>query len=57
MSYYLMNKTADTKTTYKILNAYLVVRSMQPNPLNLSAHDKALTNAALARYNITRVDL
>jgi len=34
-----------------------MVRSVQPKPLILSAHDKALTKGALARYNITRVDL
>jgi len=31
MSYYLMNKTADTKTTYKFLNAYL--RAAEPSNL------------------------
>jgi hypothetical protein len=28
-SFYLMNKTADTKTTFKFLDAYLVVRRVQ----------------------------
>jgi hypothetical protein len=52
-----MNKTADSKTTFKFLGAYLMVRRVQPNPLILSAHEKALTKGALSRYNVTRVDL
>jgi len=55
--FYLMNKSADSKTTFKFLDAYMMVRRVQSNPLILSAHDKALTKRALARYNITRVDL
>jgi len=56
-SFYLMNKTADSKTTFKFLDAYLMVRRVQPNPLILSAHERALIEGALARYNITRVGL
>jgi len=41
---------------FHILDAYLIVRGVQPNPLALSAHENALTQGALARYNITRVD-
>ena len=56
-SFYLMNKSADTKTTFKFLDAYLLVRRVQPNPAILKAHEKALEKGALARYNMTRVDL
>jgi len=52
-----MNKTADSKTTVKFLDSYLMVRRVQPNPLILSAQERALTAGTLAKYNITRVDL
>jgi electron transfer flavoprotein alpha/beta subunit len=35
-----MKKSADTKTTSKILYAY--IRMVQPNPLILSGHETAL---------------
>ena len=50
-SFYLMNKTAYTKTTLKFLDSYLMVRRVQPNPLILLAHESALTEGALAWYN------
>ena len=53
--FYLMNKTADSKSTLKFLHPYPTVKRVQLNPLTLSAHDKALTKWALALYNITRV--
>ena len=56
-SFYLMNKTSDSKTNFKFLDAYLLVRRVQPNTLIFSAHEKKLTKRALARYNITTVDL
>jgi len=52
-----MNKSADTKTTFKFLDAYLLVKRVQPNPVIMSAQEKALERGALARYNMTRVDL
>ena len=52
-----MNKTSDSKTNFKFLDAYLLVRRVQPNTLIFSAHEKKLTKRALARYNITTVDL
>jgi hypothetical protein len=52
-----MNKSADTKTTFKFADAYLLVRRVQPNPAILEAHEKALEKGALAWYNMTRVDL
>jgi len=55
-SFYMMNKYADTKTTFKFLDAYLMV-SVQPNPLILTAHETALALGALARYNRTSVVL
>jgi len=52
-----MNKSADTKITFKFLDAYLLVRRVQPNPLILSAEETALERGALARYYTTRDDL
>jgi len=52
-----MNKTADTKTTFKFLDAYLMVRRVQPNPLILSAHETEVQKGALARYNMTRFEI
>jgi len=56
-SVYLMNESADTKTTFQFLDAYLLVRRVQPKPAILEAQEKALEKGALARYNMTRVDL
>jgi hypothetical protein len=56
-SFYLIYKSADTETTFKFLDAYLLVRRVQPNPVILQAQEKALDKGALARYNMTGVDL
>ena len=42
---------------FQICDAYLMDRRVQPNPLKLSALETALERGALARYNMTRVDL
>jgi len=34
-----MNKIADTKTTFKFLDAYLMVRRVEPNPVILLAQE------------------
>jgi hypothetical protein len=52
-----MSKSADTKTTFKFLVAYLLVIRVQPKPAILEAQENALEKGALARYNMTRVDL
>jgi len=52
-----MNKSADTKTTFKFLDAYVMVRRVKPNPVILEAQESALEREALARYNMTSVDL
>ena len=52
-----MNKSADTKTTLKFMDAYLLVRRVQPNPAILEAQETALERRARTRYNMTRVDL
>jgi hypothetical protein len=52
-----MNKSADTKTTFKYLDTYLLVRRVQPNPAILEAQEKALEKRDLVRDNMTRVHL
>jgi len=52
-----MNKISNSKTTVKFCDAYMMVRRVQPNPLIMSAHTKALIQGVLALYNITTVDL
>jgi len=56
-SFYLMKKSADTKTPFKFLDAYLLVRRVQPNPVFLEAQVTALWRGAIARYNMTWDDL
>ena len=52
-----MYKSAHTKNTITFLDAYLLFRRVQPNPAILEAQEKALEKGALARYNMTKVDL
>ena len=52
-----MIKTADTETTFKFLDANLIVIRVQPNLLILSVLETALADGALARYNMTRLNL
>jgi len=56
-SFYLMNATADSKTTSKFLDAKLFVKRIRPHPELLSAHNGTLTDGVIARYNLTRVEL
>jgi hypothetical protein len=55
--FYLMNKTVDTKTTFKFIDAHLLVSRVQPNPAIFIAHSATLRTGCLARYNLTRVEL
>jgi len=57
-SFYLMNKSVDSKTVSKILDAQLLVRRVRPNPTILLAHTPTLKNrSSITRYNLTRVEL
>jgi len=56
-SFYLMNKYAETKTVFKFLDAQLLVNRVRLSPSLLLAHNIAHGNGALARYNLTRVEL
>jgi hypothetical protein len=53
----MMNKTVDSKTTFKFLDAQLLVRRVRPNPAILIAHNATLHTGCIARYNLTRVQL
>jgi hypothetical protein len=56
-SFFLMNKDAKSTTTFKFLDAKLLVRRAKAYPAILSAHNTILSQGVLARYNITRVEL
>ena len=56
-TFYLMNTTADSKTSFKFLDAKLFVKRIRPHPDILSAHNDTLKDGGLARYNLTRVEL
>jgi len=42
-SFYMMNKATDSKTTFKILDAQLMVRRIRFNPVMLIAHNSTLS--------------
>jgi hypothetical protein len=52
-----MNKDDKSTTTFKFLDAKLLVRRVRANPAILSALNSALSQGVLARYKITRVEL
>ena len=56
-SFYLMNASADSKTTFKFLDAKLFVKRIRPHTHILSAHNETLKGGGIARYNLTRVEL
>jgi hypothetical protein len=52
-----MNKTADSKVTFKFLEAKLFVKRIRVDPELLSAQNTTLKEGGIARYNLTRVEL
>ena len=52
-SFYLLKKTADSKTNFKFLDAHLLLRREQPKPAILSAQTMKLGKVVLARFDIT----
>jgi hypothetical protein len=56
-SFYLMNVIANSKTTFKFLDAKLFVKRIRPHPDFLSAHNDTLKDCAIARYKLTSVEL
>jgi hypothetical protein len=51
-----MNKTADSKVTFKFLYAKLFVKRVRVDPDFLSAQITTLKEGGIARYNLTRVE-
>ena len=54
-SFYLTNKSADSKVTFKFLDAKLFVKRIRVDPDLLSAQNTTLKEGGIARYNFTRV--
>ena len=52
-----MKKTADTKTAFKFLDAYQMVRLEQQKSLIVSALEKALAEGTYAPYNMTSFNI
>lgn len=55
--FYLMNKTSDPKTTFKFLDARLLVNRIRPKPAILLAHNSTLRKGGIARHKFTRAEL
>jgi len=49
--------TADSKATFKFLDAELIVQRIRPSPKIFYAHTEALGKGCIARYNLTRVEI
>ena len=56
-AFYMMSKEADSKTTFKFLDAQLLVKRVKSDRVMLLAHNATLNTGALARYYMTRVEL
>ena len=52
-----MNKDADSKIIFKFLDAQLLLKRVRPNPAYLVAHNTALQTCAIAKFNLTSVEL
>jgi len=53
--FYVMNKSVDSKTVFKLLDAQLFIRRVRPNPAILLVQNSTVTKGSLARYNLTSV--
>jgi len=56
-SFFMMNKSVESKTVFKFLDAQLLVRHVRTNRAILLAHNSTLSKRSLARYNLRRVEL
>ena len=54
---YVHSTDTTTPAVFKLLDAQLLVKRVRPNPAYLIAHNTALQAGAIARYNMTRVEL
>jgi hypothetical protein len=55
--FYLMAHDPDSKVSFKILEALLLVRHIEANPAILHAHNTTLEDGGLVKYHLTRVDV
>ena len=53
----MMSKEADSKTNFKFLNAQLLLKRVKSDPVAQLYHNATLNTEAIARYNMTRVEL
>ena len=54
---YVHSKDADSKADFKILDVQILIKRVRTNPAYLIAYNTALQAGAIARYNMTRVEL
>ena len=52
-----MSTKADSATKFQILDAYLIVNQIKPNPSYLIAHNTTLDKGGHARYNLRRFEI
>ena len=52
-----MSTKADSTTKFQFHEVYLIVNRIRPNPSYLIAHNTTVAKGALARYNLSRVEL
>jgi hypothetical protein len=55
--FYLMAHDPNSKVSFKILEAQLLVRHIEENPAILHAHNTTLEVGGIAKYHVTRVDV
>jgi len=53
----MINKEADSKTTFKLLDAQLLEKRVKTDPVTPLAHVATLNTGAIASYKMTRVEL
>jgi hypothetical protein len=55
--FYLMANDPDSKVSFQIQEAQLLVRHIKPNPAILHAHNTTLEGGGIAKYHVTTVDV
>jgi hypothetical protein len=55
--FYFMAHDPDSKVTFEIMEARLLVRHITPSDAILYAHNKTLEAGGLAKYHLTRVEV
>jgi hypothetical protein len=53
--FYLIAHDPDSKVSFKILEARMLVSHIEPNPSILHAHNTTLEAGGVAKYDLTRV--